>query len=168
MLIEQQLVDLVLPLLAWLLIEQRHKVLLKPLDGPLLLDPNALKPSASLFCFQHSRKRLDLEYFLHILRVVPELCLLDRLPECPLNDNCLLASNSGVDIPPKGEDFILPLDSIHLCMQRLLELPAYLQTAGVPYKTAELAPIKMDAPCPAHCLTLFLQMFSDCFLNVCG
>lgn len=167
MLIEQELIDLVLPLLAWLLIEQRDEVLLKPLDSPLLLQPDSLKPATSLLCLEHSRKRLNHEYLVHVLQVVLELLPLNGLSQCSLNDDCLLASNPLVDIAPECEYFILPLDSIHLRVQILLDFSTYLQTPGVLDEAAELLPIEVDASGPVHCLALLLQMFFYCLLNLC-
>jgi hypothetical protein len=92
---------------------------------------------------------------------------LNGLSQSPLNDDCLLASNPLVDIAPEYEYFILPLDSIHMYMQFLLDLSAYLQTLGVLDEAAKLLPIEVDAPCPVHCLALLLQMLSHCFLNLC-
>ena len=155
-LIEQELVDLMLPLLARLLIVQRHEALLK-LPGSRLLQPlGSLELSPSPPGSKLSHMSLNHQYLIQIALVELMLLPLQDLPQNLLNNDRLLEFDSRVDFLSQLPHFILLLDDIDFLSQLLLDLSARLQASVVLDEAAELPPIELDTPCPAHCLSSLL------------
>lgn len=97
MLIEQELVDLLLPLLAWLLMVQRHEALLKLPDSCLLKPLGSLELSTRPSGLELSHMGLDHQYLVHITLVERVLLPVQDLSQKPLNNNRLLEPDPRVD-----------------------------------------------------------------------
>jgi len=165
--VKQYLADLALAL-GWLLVIERHVVLLELLGGHKLLHLDSKHGPCHRLGFEHPKVGLDTDNLVHVLVVVVELLSLQHSAQHSLHQPRLLLTNPDLKLPLELEHPVLILNLVDTRFHLLFDEPTGLNAPVVLDQPAELPPIELDAPGPAHGLPLLLEVSSDRSLDQRG